>query len=270
MKKNMPVLLTILLVVLLSLVSTAQVTGGNHDFYKKSNYPKLNYDSLFNVATPVDLSAEGKALLDNCLEEYGGKELLGSIESLRFQWRLKATLKKDSIDVTKTWSINGKHRTDLIHSDGKRISRFMINDSVWHESPDSVYVMDRNRTILEEFHYLNTSLPIYLTDFDSSEIRYGQRPGDSLEYLYIQIENELVVSIGIDPKTHLIVSSEGAVVDQELRLVYLYKYSEHTPTNGFPFPHRTIFVSMGFKTGESYLVDVEINPNIPDSYYRVK
>ena len=43
-------------------------------------FPKLNYDSLHNVASPLEQSIAGQELFNECIEAYGGLEYLKSIK----------------------------------------------------------------------------------------------------------------------------------------------------------------------------------------------
>ena len=81
------------------------------------------------------------------------------------------------------------------------------------------------------------------------------------------IDFAVLVVIGIDPNDHLIKKAEGVISHTGMILTFANLFDKFEKVDGYIFPHRLTNVVMGTMVGESYLLEVEINPAIPDDFF---
>ena len=131
-------------VIALAVVVLATSADAYEGFHGKSKMVKPNYDSLFQAATRLEESPEGRAVMDSCRAAYGGVEHLRRMESVRMTWRMKALMSSDSLDVVKTMSRNRHHKIEK--TAGDRIERRIISGKrCWYETADTLIELDDGR-----------------------------------------------------------------------------------------------------------------------------
>jgi hypothetical protein len=237
-------------------------------FHSSHGHPsissKLDYDSLFNEAEPISKSTEGSRLLEECLEAYGGVENLKKLESLRFSWRMSALMTADTIDVVKTVSFNRQYKIERNNLGGVEI-RILTGDKAWFQSEDTLLNLDQGRYKAELFSYLVLGMPMATKTETFTEIRYGQRDGDSLSYVYCNKQDSLLIILGIDPVDKMIKKAEGVIRQQEEYFVFINHFSDFRKYGDYIFPYAMTNISMGLTVAMSVLKQVEINVELSDS-----
>lgn len=219
---------------------------------------KLNYDSLFAIAVPLEQSAEGRELIERCIDAYGGESKLQSLESFQIRFKMKAIMNRDSIDVVKSFQRGTKYKIHVIGQvTGEQ--RVLNGNRAWFANMDTLLVLYSGRYKSELFSYLTLSMPLGIKNERFDSIRYGSRDGDSLLYIYMEKQDTLMIVIGIDPEDHLIKSSEGIIRQGENNFVFINRFSEYRSYEGYLFPHELTNISMGLEVAQSVIYEVDVN-----------
>lgn len=261
MKKTIP-MTALLLAILLSATSFAydKIHGDGH------MVPKLNYDSLFENAVPLNESAEGQALVDDCIERYGGLEKLSQIKSLKMNYKMAMALTEDTSEVIKYYASDRKLK--VIRTKGEHTKERTLNRNLaWLILDDSLSDTGEHRLKAELFSHLTLSLPAAMKNRPFTQIRYGRRDDDSLSYIYMVKQDTLMIIAGIDPKELLIRSVEGIIYKGEGYSVYVNLFSDFREQAGYLFANSLTNISMGLTVGQSTLESVEINPPLADDFF---
>jgi len=237
---------------------TASTAFGFDKMHGAQSVKSPNYDSLYAIAIPLDESPEGRQLLEDCLERYGGEEKLRKLESFRLTYRMKAFLNKDSLDIVKSFGNSRKYKISRHGPDTDEV-RILNHPHAWYVNRDTLIVLDGGRYRAELFSYLTLAMPLAMQTERFDDIRYGNRDGDSLSYIYMKKQDTLMIVIGIDPRDSLIKSSEGVIYQEEQHFVFINWFSGHQEYDGYVFPRYLTNVSMGLEVARSAVTKVEIN-----------
>jgi hypothetical protein len=252
------------------LIFTFAVFGANagQDFHHhgESKLPKINYDSLFEAAAPLEQSADGQALLDKCIQAYGGRDHLEKLTSLRTVWQMKALMARDSIRVERTFGEDRQYRISKTVDDWTE-ERVMNGQKAWYQTNDTLVELPSDRYKSELFSNLVMRLPMSIESEIYSERRFGRRTDDSLEYLYLTKNDSLVVIVGIDPNNGMIKSAEGIIKNDDRDVVFINYFADHQTHQGYIFPSSLTNIAMGLTVGESVLSKVEVNPKLGDTVF---
>lgn len=224
-----------------------------------SEFPRLNYDSLFAVATPLNESERGRDILDSCLDAYGGREHLSSLKSYRTVWIMETIRSSDTIRVERCFERNRKYR---IRKDmDERVEQRILNGSqAWFQSLDTTLEITRGRFCAELFSYLALAMPLAVESDEFTDRRWGTMPDDSLEYLYLDKPDSLLIVLGINPGDGLIQIIHGVIREGGQSYAFLNLLSDHKTYDGYVFASHLINVAMGLKVGDSRLDSVMVNP----------
>lgn len=225
---------------------------------------KVNYDSLFTAAVPLSASPEGRQIVERCLDAYGGLQYLKTLSSVRQFWRMQSLMSSDSVEVVKTVSTGRRYRIDKRYPNGFE-TRMINGQRAWYQTADTLIELTGGRYKAELYSYLVLSMPLALKTERFDEIRYGQRDGDSLHYIYMDKRDSLMVVVGIDPTDFTITRAEGMIRQGEESFVFVNKFADYRKADGFLFPYSLVNVSMGLTVGRSALKAVSVNANNADS-----
>lgn len=231
---------------------------GFHQYHHTKGVTKLNYDSLFTQAVPLDESSEGKDLIDKCINSYGGLDKLENIKNLHLKYRMLPYLSRDTIEVIKSIEKGVKYKI-VRHQEGRFEERILNGKQAWFQSLDTLMVIDSGRYKAELFSYLTLSLPLALKNERFDNIKYGTRAGDSLSYVYMVKRDTLMIIAGIDPRDGYIKSSEGIIRQDEGSFVFINYFSNFKEFDGYIFPEYLSNVSMGLEVARSRLAEVQVN-----------
>ncbi len=236
------------------------------NFHGNSSIPKLNYDSLYNVAVDFETSEMGKTVLESCLSTYGGVDKLKELKSVKYEWLMNSTMSKDTVTIIKSAAEGRKYSIEKRLSD--RFEKRMINgDKAWFQTGDTLIELDKSRYKSELFSCLVLQMPYAAVSEPFSEIKYGQREGDSLHYFYFKKPDSLMIVIGISPDTYFIKTAEGIISQDEQNFVFINKFMDHKRINGYLFPHALTNISMWLTVGQSVLKDITINEPFEKNYF---
>lgn len=233
----------------------------NHWLLDKDVIEKLNYDSLWEAAAPIDKSQEGQKLIDDCINAYGGEENLSKVNSLKLEYDLDVTLLNKKQQIINEFQKGLKHKTICMENGDFQFERVLNNNKSWKETNDTTYVIDTHNFKKEMFDYLMLTMPLGMKTEKFSEVRYGRRAGDSLQYIYMMQPDSLVLAVGINPTDHLIHKTEGVVLHNEKRFVFISLFADFKDFDGYIFPTRRTNISMGLQVGDEVLTNVTINPD---------
>ena len=220
---------------------------------------KIDYDSLFDAAKPVSELAEGKQLIDDCLNKYGGVEILRSLKSYRLELDMNLLMSGDTVRVNKYFSRDRKYKVDREGKNGPEV-RIVNGQSAWFATRDTIMSIDGGRYCAELFSYLTMAMPLAMADESFTDIRFGTRVDDSLGYIYLKKNDSLMIVLGIDRREHVIKSSEGIIYQDTLSFVFVNKFSDFKQFGPYLFPQSLINISMGLEVGRSRIIDVDVNP----------
>lgn len=265
----MMLLRTICLVLLFATVLQAgQGEHGGYTFHgKSSSIPKLNYDSLFEAATPLSESSAGKEMVENCLLAYGGVESLKKLDQFRIKFQMVAPMgAADTMTIEKNFSRDHRYRI-IRKSNSEYEARNMVDSKASVSRGDSVVAVNDIRYRSEMFSYLTLAMPLAIQNEPFTEIRFGKREGDSLNYLYLLKKDTLMLVLGINPESYMMEKYEGIIYGTSSRIVFMNQLSDFRTVDGYTFPHSVVFISLWMEVGRAFVTDIELNPNFsPDDF----
>ncbi len=249
-------------------VGNVSAQHGDYNFHEIQGVEKLNYDSLFADAIPLEKSEAGQALLAGCVKKYGGEEKLNSLKSFRLKYEMSAVMGgSHPVQLVKSYQVGRKYK--IFRSGMTGVERRIINGGeAWFIGRDTMITLYSGRYKAELFSYLTLGMPLAAKTERFDDIRYGQRDADSLRYIYMTKTDSLMIIIGIDPDDHLIKSSEGLIKQENGNFVFINRFSNFTEYDGFLFPNELVNISMGLEVGKSKLLKVEINLDFDESEFR--
>ena len=250
----------------LGILLSAANTGAFDRMHGLEGIPKLNYDSLYREAVPVSESNAGQALMDNCLESYGGVEHLKKLERLRITYDLETVMASQKQEVIKYYSRDRKLK---VERHGKELIEIRVLDGAtgWLQARDTVIELYSGRFKAELFTFLTLSMPVAMKTEPFDDIRYGTRADDSLGYLYMKKADTLMLVLGIDPADNMIKTSEGVIYQEDNIFVFINTFSDFRKTDGYIFPYALTNISLGLEVGRSKVTRIEINPQFADNLF---
>jgi hypothetical protein len=120
----------------------------------------------------------------------------------------------------------------------------------------------------EVYSNLVLNLPACIDTEPFSERRYGTRTDDSLQYLYLDKADSVLLIVAIDPSDYTIRVVEGVIRHGDRRMIFVNKLSDYRKVRGYLFPHSLINISMGLKVSDATIKELELNPEFPASEFR--
>lgn len=228
------------------------------NFHHMSKTPKLDYEGLFAAAELLEESDTGRNILDACLAAYGGKDKLSQLKGFRLSYGNADDPEDSNTHVEKSVAYGRRYR---VNSGGRE--RTLNGLECWYRDSEQLMVMDGGRYRAELFSYLTLAMPLAAETEEFTEVRYGQRPDDPLDYLYFDKADSLMIILGLDPDDHRIRTSTGLIRQEPSQYVFINEFSDYRQVKGFWFPHRLVNISMGLQVADSILRSVEINPEFP-------
>ncbi len=237
------------------------------NFHHGIKTEKLNYDSLYNAAVPLDQSPEGIKLLKNCIEHYGGREKLENINSLKLEYHMKPRFGNDSLLIFKYWTPDRKYKISRANENTAEY-RILNGTSAWFQNTDTTIELDSGRYKAELFSFLTLGMPLAAENERFDGTRYGVRDNDSLAYLYFMKKDSLLMAIGIDPNNLEIVTSEGIIYQEDKNFSFKNIFGNFKSVDGYLLPHSLINISMGMEVANSVLVNAKINKEIPGEEFK--
>lgn len=242
------------------------IVKSDHYLQGKEIFLKLNYDSLWNEASDI-YTEEGQKLVNSCIDKYGGMEHLNNINTLKLNYQSKSALLDNIQDISKYFQKGLKHKT-VITENGNLVKERVLNgNKAWDKTPEITQEIILQEYKKEYFEYIQQSMPMGINNESFTGIRYGKRENDNLEYIYLKNDDTLITILGIDPKDYLIHKIEGVIIQDDHRFVYIYFYSDFNDYQGYTFPSKRKYVSMGLEVSTAELVSVEINPTFDENEF---
>ena len=240
-------------------------------WYKGEVIKKLNYDSLWNEAMNFDDSPEGNNVLNNCLKNYGGLEHLKTLKNLEIEYNLQSLLNdKSNYNVEQFFNNELKYKK-ISHTNDTLTSTTVLNGNIASTTNnEDYYPVDNGAFKYELFNYLLMSMPASINTETFPEIKYGTRPDDSLNYIYLKKEDTLMVVLGIDLSDNFIKKIEGIIIHDDSRMVFINYFSDFKEYQGFILPSKKIHVSMGLRMSEYTIISVKINHEFDENTFKVE
>lgn len=255
----MTVLKSIVLLIGMACAVSAADFDKFHSHAHGKMFAKLNYDSLFNEATPLEKTKDAQILIEKCIEHYGGTEALESVKGVEIEYATKLLMKGGTITVKKSRAEERRYKIIRDEPKGKEI-RILNGAKAWFAGRDTVLTLNSGRYKSELFSYLTLSMPLAMKTEPFSEIRYGYRADDSLAYIYMKKQDSLMIILGIDPQKYTINTSEGVIYQDTSTFVFINLFSDFKKFEGILFPHTMSNVSMGLEVARSTINTIELNP----------
>ncbi|MEN8008373.1 MAG: hypothetical protein ABFS42_15295, partial [Candidatus Krumholzibacteriota bacterium] len=157
----------------------AQAESDPHSFHGSTSEPKLDYEALYESATPLTDSEQGRQVLAACLAAYGGQEKLKDLKGFRLHYSMTPMMSTESFPVVKAFRTDREYR----HTKGDQ-ERILNGLKCWYTKGDQVADMDGGRYRAELFSYLTLAMPLAAETERFDDVRFGKRDGDPHSYLY--------------------------------------------------------------------------------------
>ncbi len=234
----------------------AQAQSESSSFHGSHSGPKVDHEALFESAAPLADSQQGRQLLADCLEAYGGQEKLQNLKGFRLHYSMTPMMSTESFPVIKSFQTGRGYR--YVKGDEERI---LNGTKCWYTKGDQVADMDGGRYRAELFSYLTLAMPLASETEHFDNVRFGKRDDDPLSYLYFDKADSVLVILGINAETNRIMTTAGVIRQDDQRFTFINEFDDYRQVEGFWFPHSMINISMGLKVAESVLDKVEVNPS---------
>ncbi len=233
----------------------------------KAAIKKLNYDSLFTSATPIQKSPEGQKLIESCLAAYGGEAHLQKLKTFKIQYYMENIISNEKIEVDKYFTRNRQYK--IIRYQQPSIECRILNGSdSWFIGRDTTLIIYSGKYKAELFSYLTLAMPLAIKTEPFSEIKYGTRSNDSLSYLYMKKNDSLMIILGVDNKNKFIKYVEGVIYQDTTTFVFVNKLDNFRKVDGYFFPYTLINISMGLEVAKSVVTDIIINPIFKENEFK--
>lgn len=239
--------------------------GAQHQdkFHHTKSSPKVNYDSLSAAAAPLDESARGRKIVENCIAAYGGVEKLQSLDSFELTYESNSRFGGEPYELVKKFQHGRRYRISRLSEE-----RILNGKECWFKNEDTTMDLDSGRYRAELYSYLTLALPLAIRTEEFDAVRYGEIPDDPLAYIYLDKQDSLMVVVGIDQNDYRIRSVAGIIRQSEEKYVFVNHFSDFEQHSGFVFPGRVRTVSMGLEVSSAKLKSVRVNPGFSDSDFR--
>lgn len=254
-------------VIVASLVVGADAALAYKGIHSSGHGPeKLNYDSLYRAAAPLNESPVGRQLVQECLAAYGGQAHLEKLQTLILHYRMVHSLSGDTADLWKYFAPGPKlKKTRHLSGHSKEL---ILNDvHAWRVMADKAVELGEISYFGQLYSYEVLRMPLPLAESAPENLRYGTRESDSLGYIYWKARDSLLVVIGISPVTGLVMLCEGIITTDGGTAVYANRFAHHREVEAYVFPGLIVDVSLGLELGASHLESVEINPPLSDKLF---
>ncbi len=255
------------LAVIVGLILSSSTNAFDNFHSQKAAVKKLNYDSLFSAATPIEKSSEGKKLISNCITAYGGEKHLKKLSSFKIQYYMEGLLTDEKIEVEKFFTRNRQYKI-IRYQEPTVESRILNGNDSWFIGRDTSIFLYSGKYKAELFSYLTLSMPLGIKTEPFSEIRYGKRGDDALSYLYLKKNDSLMIVLGVNKKSNFIEYVEGVIYQDSTSFVFINKLDNYGIVEGFWFPNTVVNISMGLEVAKSIVTEIEINPTLKDNEFK--
>jgi hypothetical protein len=241
------------------------VTGAQQQdkFHHSGSSPKIDYDGFLKAAVPLSESGEGRALLENCFQSYGGEEKLRALKDFELTYEATSKFGTKSYTVVKSFQRGRRYKID--RRDEQRI---LNGEKSWFKNQESTMDLDGGRYCAELYSYLYLAMPLAARTERFDEIRYGDRPDDPLAYIYLDKQDSVLVVLGIDRESYLIRSAEGIIRQGEESYVFINKFDDYQEWGGFQFAGEVMTISMGLEVSRAKLTGVKVNPGLKNKEFK--
>lgn len=251
---------------LLAILLAATSLSAEQKFHGHMAGVKLNYDSLWDAAVPLDDSKMGDVMIKHCIMTYGGEDHLRKLNSVRFTWKMSSMMSPDTIGVVKSVRFDRSYKIEREVTDGLE-TRSISNGEGWFQTPDTTISLSRGRYKSELFSYYVLAMPLAAVSGEFPEVRYGQRTNEPYHYIYLKKPDSLMLVISIDPGDYLIHTAEGIIYEDTSSFVFINNFGHHKKYDGYIFPANLTNISMGLIVGKSSLQKVELNVDFEESFF---
>jgi outer membrane lipoprotein-sorting protein len=246
-------------------VFLAGVSGAQHQdrFHNMGSSPKMNYDSLAAAAVPLSESAEGSAVVDNCIRSYGGAEQLRTLKDFELTYKATSRFGGEPYELVKMFQRGRRYKISRLSEE-----RIMNGESCWFQSDDTLMALDRGRYRAELYSYLTLAMPLAIRTERFDSIRYGELPDDPLAYIYLDKQDSLMVVLAIDRENYLIRSATGVIRQGDENYVFINRFTDYQQHDGFRFPGQVSTISLGLEVSAAKLTGVKVNPGFGDKDFK--
>jgi hypothetical protein len=166
-------------------------------------------------------------------------------------------------DVVKSFARGRRHRVKRLEEE-----RILSGSECWFQSSDSLMILDGGRYRAELYSFLTLAMPLAIQTERFDDIRYGERTGDPLAYIYLDKQDSLLVVLGIDREDYMIRSSEGIVRQGDQSFVFVNRFTDYQRREGFFFAGGVTTISLGLEVASAKLKAVEVNSGLDDEDFK--
>jgi len=250
-------------VLVLTIVAALAVTGNAQDkFHHTASSPKVNYDSLFAVAAPLDESAIGQSIVGKCMLAYGGAEKLAALKDFELTYRTSSRFSDGDYEVVKSFQRGRRYKIERLAE-----KRILNGEKCWVQN-DKGEVGDQGRYRNELYSYLTLAMPLAIQTEPFGDARYGTRSDDPLAYIYLDKQDSVMTVLGIDRDTGLIKTVEGIVHYGENSFVFVNRFESYQAHDDYLFAGEVTTISLGLEVSRAKLTGVKVNPGFDESVFK--
>lgn len=212
------------------------------------------------VCAPTALYAQANAgaIIDKIIAAYGGAPVL-AVRSYRMEAVLQARARRETGEVIRI--AEGRRRLKVLIRYPKTMEvRVLDGERAWRgASPRHLTLaqgLPRSAMVLQA---ARADLPWILEEL-KSKVRVTKTKDGSLT-LAVPIDERMVLRVKVDPKTHRIVRSEGAVRMGSTEVTFETEYSDFRTVDHVLFPFQEENYASGMHIGTTKVKRIRFNPS---------
>lgn len=220
--------------------------------------------ALLLAASPAHSAEKLDALLARIAHAYGGERALARLRTLRETGTLESP--RGVARTVRLFSPPDRLRVEIVYPDGGGEMRVLDGQAGWRNGeqvagpPRDAMVLQAARLDLPGLLLRNRRRLVDLGDV--------RREGRTLRGVGVPLSESLSLAVTVDPKTALIVRSEGALPGPGGQIRFATDYSDFRSVRGLLFAFREANFASGQKTGETRLEKIEVLASAPAGAFR--
>lgn len=220
--------------------------------------------ALLLAASPAHPAEKLDALLARIARAYGGERALARLRTYRETGTLES--QRGVARTVRLFSPPDRLRVEIVYPDGSGEARVIDGQTGWRNG-EQVAGPPRDAMVLQA---ARLDLPGLLLRNRRRLIDLGDvhRDGRTLRGVGVPLSETLNLAVTVDPKTALIVHSEGALPGPGGQIRFATDYSDFRTVGGVLFAFREANFASGQKTGETRLEKIELLASAPAGAFR--
>ncbi len=220
--------------------------------------------ALVLLASPAHGAEDLSKLVPRIEQAYGGAEALARVGALRETGTLESP--RGVAKTVRVFAPPGRLRVEIVYPGGDSEVRVLDGRNGWRNG-EQVVGPPRDAMVLQA---ARLDLPVLLLRNRAALVDLGdvKRDGKILRGIGVPLGGKLNIAVTVDPKSALIVRSEGALPGLAGQMRFATDYSDFRKVQGVLFAFHEDNFASGQQTGVTRLEEIELLDAAPESAFR--